>query len=316
MTRRGQFKPARVAVIIGALVWAAQTTSPKQVRTQPTALWIEALLHIEPGKIDPLPALAKAIEHPGSSDLDDLVASLLNAEPLALRNAVLAHTTLNPKTLTQLDGDPTWKYGKAVERQDLALLLWHTAKAGSLSAAKARDYARAAILLTAMDDFPLGASRLQTFTSDSSGLRLADITEQQAAQIQAHIQEVMEVEVDYNAKAGLAIDRLFLHPDASTVDSAVKIMDTWSKAAKDELSNYHFALDAQQLLNHTTKMGDSAAINEVRSHLDAWREGAEGPLKKWLDEAAERRARPSRVYFLMKWKDGKWVDTDTDGNIP
>ena len=308
--------------VLFALVFSAITWADAQANTQPADVSLvdtfRTYMNLPKGEVDPLPALKDIQKSGGKNGLDMLATDILRAKPLAIRDAVLKHTTLQKYSAIQA-GEATWEYGSASDRISLQNQLRSQAKIlAKADPKKAKLYAQAAILFKAMDNFPAGNYGLRGFLKDKELVSLAGMNAEDADNLSKTIEANSKREgvIDYRV-AGAAIDRLFKHLGKEDFNKAISSMDAWYKRPPvDDADRLEFARDAQQLLNHAIAAKASDTEKIIADRIQHWVDGASGDFKRWLNEASKGSGSPERVYNLAVWKDGKWVDTDTDGDVP
>lgn len=308
-------KPSKYLLFVPIVLMATlgATTS-----TQPALLLTDRLLGIlemQQGEGDLLPALAQAVANPGKS-LDPLAAAILSAKPGAFNEAVLAHVTLASADSKIQIGAHKWKYGTFMERTGLRKQLWDTAKAvAKTDPEKAKRYARAAFLFESMDSFVSGEYSLNKYFRDEAGMQAAAVSEDQRKALLELVKEPPKVS-PLEQTALRAVDRLFKHPDE--FDAAAKKLADWSRIAlTNDADSYSFCGTSRQFLNHAVAAKNEEAERHERETLASVMAQARNEhVKRWLKEALDLRGEPQRVYLLTVWKDGKFVDTDSDGNVP
>lgn len=274
-------------------------TRPAEDRSLPQQ--VQKILGVK-GKGELLPALADLLEQMpldtqrAGAAMDRFVRVLdEGVVPDTLTALLIDRTTLtDPFTFQRAPG---WKYGgDYMVRSKLAHLLWAKSltfrEAGKNQAA--RDYARAAMLFAAEQEFWLTSAVLSPMLRDPK--RLRDVAELDDGQIEALEQLDADMrrqsnvfysgpwESFYSIREGLASTSGPLPPEK--VEEALRwLMKGRDATGKSVTLQYTLLTEACSLLSLAQSRGTPQQVQAITKFLNDWRSETQGPIKRWLDEA-------------------------------
>jgi beta-lactamase regulating signal transducer with metallopeptidase domain len=185
-----------VCLIAGRLLASSVSLTPQRRLTDVKSLaaHVYGVLDIPSSDATFLPELAAAVSHSNAEGVitdpsveQALVHKLVSGgRPDELESVMLTRITVRG-SLRFLQ-QPGWPYGPAVQRVLVAQKLLRRAKEiHETDVSRAGDYARAALLLSAQENFTFGSAPLSYVLRDSEFATLAGLNHWQVAQLHRHI---------------------------------------------------------------------------------------------------------------------------------
>lgn len=261
---------------------------------------VQQILGVE-GNGELLPALAEALggvaKDPERSDaaLAGLVGVLNEGvKPGSLDRLLIERTPLaDPMKFQQV---PEWPYGVYGDRAQLAALLWHRSLTHHQAnrADEARAYARAALLLAGEQEFWLTVGVLHPMLLDP--IRLRDVAGLDERQIEALNQLSLEIRKRDHAfsfgplsmaesiREGLEATDGEL--PAKKMEEAIQALRAARETASGSLTRqFDLITEVRTLLMLARTRGTPQQVETVAAFINEWRREADGPVKRWLEEA-------------------------------
>jgi|GEM_PF-4785118 len=268
---------------------------------------LQRVFDVAPSGVDllgPLSRVLAGFKAQLASDevLEELVAALNAGPDPDQLSRLFLHRTPVPALFV---ADKQWQFGEWSDIVHLMAYLYRRSqRMAETSPLRAADWARAAVLLGAHQDFKATPIALR-MCRDASFAKVAQLSEQQKAALDALLAANEEAarrfhEAGYLGMAraldALIVDKSPTLPDAK-VDALLQFMARcWNARTGFPEDDYDLAACAAELIALVRARGTAEQLNQVRAMLTEWGQElpTDAPALKWLQEASEYAGPPPR----------------------